>query len=315
MSKTIAIANQKGGVGKTTTAFSLGVALASNNKKVLIVDADPQANLTTYMGFYDEDNIPVTLSTLIERYIDDEDIKSEEAILHHQENVDLIPSSLNLSMTESNLLNAMSREYAMKNCLNDLKKQYDYIIIYCFFNIFVLQLIWVKKMKKNIIFTCVIVLNFIIIGYIIYQNNYINTKLKGTDEKLENLLLINNQQDIKINQLTEKQKKSEQQQSFKNLENGTDESIFENTPIDGLNPITEDEARKVWEEYLTNTLLENISDYNISEIKTVMVRPTNRFTAGAEANVRTADFERNAYLFKYTKKDNMGEIIGYIKSF
>ena len=131
MSKTIAIANQKGGVGKTTTAFSLGVALASNNKKVLIVDADPQANLTTYMGFYDEDNIPVTLSTLIERYIDDEDIKSEEAILHHQENVDLIPSSLNLSMTESNLLNAMSREYAMKNCLNDLKKQYDYIIIDC----------------------------------------------------------------------------------------------------------------------------------------------------------------------------------------
>ena len=129
--KTIAIANQKGGVGKTTTAFSLGVALANNNKKVLVVDADPQANLTTYMGFYDEDNIDVTISTLMERYIDDQDIKPEEAILHHQENIDLIPSNLNLSMTESNLLNAMSREYAMKNCLSELKSKYDYIIIDC----------------------------------------------------------------------------------------------------------------------------------------------------------------------------------------
>lgn len=129
--KTIAIANQKGGVGKTTTAFSLGVSLANNDKKVLIVDADPQANLTTYMGYYDEDNIPVTLSTLIERYIDDEDIKPEEAILHHNENVDLIPANLSLSMTESNLLNSMSREYAMKNCLSDLKEKYDYIIIDC----------------------------------------------------------------------------------------------------------------------------------------------------------------------------------------
>lgn len=127
----IAIANQKGGVGKTTTAFSLGVALANNNKRVLVVDADPQANLTTYMGFYDEDNIPITLSTLIERYIDGEDIKPEESILHHKEHIDLIPSNLNLSMTENNLSNAMNREYAIKNCLEDLRSQYDYIIIDC----------------------------------------------------------------------------------------------------------------------------------------------------------------------------------------
>lgn len=129
--KTIAIANQKGGVGKTTTAYSLGVALAQNDKKVLLIDADPQANLTTYMGFYDEDNIPVTLSTLIERYIDDEEIKPEQAILHHNEEIDLIPSNLNLSMTESNLLNAMTREHAMRNSLSELKHIYDYIIIDC----------------------------------------------------------------------------------------------------------------------------------------------------------------------------------------
>lgn len=129
--KTIAIANQKGGVGKTTTAFSLGVSLANNNKKVLIVDADPQANLTTYMGYYDENELPVTLSTLLERYIEDKEINSEEAILHHQEKVDLIPSDLSLAMTESNLQNAMSREYAMKNCLSSLKNKYDYIIIDC----------------------------------------------------------------------------------------------------------------------------------------------------------------------------------------
>lgn len=129
--KTIAIANQKGGVGKTTTAFSLGVSLANNNKKVLIVDADPQANLTTYMGYYDENELPVTLSILLERYIEDKEINSEEAILHHQEKVDLIPSDLSLAMTESNLQNAMSREYAMKNCLSSLKDKYDYIIIDC----------------------------------------------------------------------------------------------------------------------------------------------------------------------------------------
>lgn len=91
----------------------------------------PQANLTTYMGYYDEDDISVTLSTLIDRYIDDVEIKPQESILHHKEKIDLIPSNLNLAMTEANLSNTMSREYAMKSCLKELRSQYDYIIIDC----------------------------------------------------------------------------------------------------------------------------------------------------------------------------------------
>lgn len=129
--KTIAIANQKGGVGKTTTAFSLGIALSSNNKKVLVVDADPQANLTTYMGFYDEDNISANLSTLIEDFIDNKEVETEQAILHHKEGIDLIPSNLNLAMTETNLSSARDREYAIKNILEKVESKYDYIIIDC----------------------------------------------------------------------------------------------------------------------------------------------------------------------------------------
>ncbi len=83
------------------------------------------------MGFYDLDNIPVTISTLMERYIDDEKICPEQAIIHHEEKVDLIPSNLNLAMTEVNLVGAMSREYAMQNSIRDIKKLYDYIIIDC----------------------------------------------------------------------------------------------------------------------------------------------------------------------------------------
>ncbi len=129
--RTIAIANQKGGVGKTTTTFSLGVALANAGKKVLVVDADPQANLTTYMGYFDEDNIPVTLSTLIEGYIAGKEIKAEDAVLKNDEGLFLIPSHINLAVTAENLSNAMRREDAMKECFKELKAQYDYIIIDC----------------------------------------------------------------------------------------------------------------------------------------------------------------------------------------
>lgn len=127
----ISVANQKGGVGKTTTTFNLGVALAKQGKKVLLVDSDPQGDLTTYMGIHDPDSIPVTLSTLMERSIKDEDINSHEAIIKHDEGIDLIPSNLELSSMEVSLVNAMSREFTLRSCLNDIKDKYDYVLIDC----------------------------------------------------------------------------------------------------------------------------------------------------------------------------------------
>jgi len=129
--KVIAVVNQKGGTGKTTTTENIGIGLVNEGKKVLLIDMDPQGSLTISLGYPRPDEMYPTLSDVLEKVIRENLENPKEGIINQREGVDLMPGNIELSGLEVSLVNIMSRETILKRYLDEIKKEYDYILLDC----------------------------------------------------------------------------------------------------------------------------------------------------------------------------------------
>ena len=129
MCKVIAFANQKGGVTKSTSTENIGIGLARLGKKVLLIDADGQGSLAASLGFRNPDSMEVTLPTILERIIEDEEVNRNEGLLVHEEGIYLMPYNIELSALEVSMSNVMRREYILKEYVDMQREHFDFILI------------------------------------------------------------------------------------------------------------------------------------------------------------------------------------------